>query len=228
MLNSLCRGFEDVFQGLKTRVCLGKVITQEGLIVTVFYFLFGVIRIITFTYIWYRLLAPMFAFAWDPEKKKSTPWWQDLGILVHFLATVIVYCAGSQTIPCWIPVYLMTDSFVYQSNVLWFDAIEFGLRGVEKKVWSARRIFFQAAVNFAESILLFAVLYQSAGHTDPFWSSLKSATTAGSMNSPFWPWQSGLSLFFILIVFSVMAPASSAGVRGRRGELAQWESDSFS
>lgn len=114
-------------------------------------------------------------------------------------------------------VYFLLDIICYHSRVLWFDDLDPTKKPDELKVWSHRRILFQAIINFAESILLFAVLYHQFDEESRLCfrqTVQKSFEIAASLQHSielrfvpyFWTnLQIIISLFFFIIVISIIA-----------------------
>ena len=223
-----------------------KVRQDHGLLFVFFYRAFGVIRWLTFTFWWLNYLRAYpcsclrkKSWIWDDreDKKKTTPCWQDLGVLIVLLLTVIVSLFGLYFLGVSSPyskgivvltVWILLDIIIYHVNMLWFDELEMQLEwDKEAKIWSYRRVFFQAIFNFAESIILFGILYRLLGHIQCIQKAIFSSfVTAMTFDCPFdvqdpfvirilWAVQISLSFFLILIVFATILSA-----RPSRGEVA--------
>ena len=198
------------------------ILDWHGLFVLAGYVVMRLLRWTTPTRLWAKLscVKPFKTFAWDSAHEKSCPWWQDLGVILHITLVYLIVRLAFGTDPslgsaveisAW---YLLVDIVGYHAGILWFDDLT-GEADLKRKVWSHRRIFFQAVVNLGESICLFAVLYHGYQGTD-FWTlltgSFEIATTLsridGSLsNVPIWVMsaQVVVSLFFLVVAISVVA-----------------------
>ena len=212
-------------RALYTSYC--EILKHHGIIVLGGYLLFvklgewvGVTR-------WLLWLGRMVPSAYDKDLCKSKPWWQDLSVLIVLILTIgIVYAGWSQRAlsvrlaqtGAWI---ILLDTFIYHSRILWFDDLQLGRTVRTAMVWSHRRIFFQALVNFMESVFLFPVIYRGCAK-GTFWElSENSFTVATTLSAPetlkncqTWV-QVAFSLFILITVISIIA-----SVGYTRGELA--------
>jgi hypothetical protein len=198
------------------------IVRWHGLFVLVGYLLVRLLRWTTPTRLWAKLSKACLLkkYAWDSEHEKSRPWWQDLGIIIHvalvYLLVQITFSANTSLnwaakIGAW---YLLIDIIGYLAGVLWFDDLT-PEPVLKRKVWSHRRIFFQAVISFAESIVLFTILYHAHGSIC-FWQLFSQSFTIATtlsipdnifINNMFWLacLQVAISLFFLVIVISVIA-----------------------
>ncbi|MCK4787923.1 MAG: hypothetical protein KAV87_29490 [Desulfobacteraceae bacterium] len=198
------------------------IIRWHGLFVLVGYKLIRLLRWTTPIRLWAKLSKFPYLknYAWDGKYKKSKPWWQDVGIIIHIaLVYLLVKISfGPDACLSWFAKigawYLLVDIIGYLAGVLWFDDLT-PETVLKRKVWSHRRIFFQAIVNFGESIALFAILYRT-DDSMIFWALFKqSFEIAATLSFPeyilnnhsFWLVASQIlvSLFFLIIVISVIA-----------------------
>lgn len=194
----------------------------HGLFVLLGYLLIRLLRWTTPTRLWAKLskVALLKKCAWDQKYEKSRAWWQDIGIIIHIaLVYLLVQMTfGTNTCLSWVAKigawYLLVDIVGYLAGVLWFDDLT-SETVLKRKVWSHRRIFFQAIINFGESITLFAILYR-ADDSMCFWvlfkKSFEIATTLSFPehtfnNNMFWlvGSQIAVSLFFLVVAISVIA-----------------------
>jgi hypothetical protein len=199
------------------------IIRWHGLFVLVGYLFIRLLRWTTPTRLWAKLSksARLKKCAWDQKHEKSRTWWQDLGIIIHvalvYLLVKITF--GNNTCLSWVAKigawYLLVDIVGYLAGVLWFDDLTSETM-LKRKVWSHRRIFFQAVVNFVESMCLFAVLYHTYLPEQSFRAVLKSSfTIATSLSSPcvisgtvpfiLVALQIAVSIFFLVVAISVIA-----------------------
>jgi hypothetical protein len=91
---------------------------------------------------------------------------------------------------------------------------------VQLRVASHRRVFFQALINLAESVLLFAVLYGShlddSNRDQATQASFEVATTLSrpealrGVSNPLVNTQVAVSLFFLVVVISIVASVGYA------------------
>lgn len=198
----------------------------HGLFATVAYWLFRVFRY-TPSRIWFGLPKKISclrrrAWIWNEEFEKATPSWHDIGVLLLIGVTcAVTWGAWSQqdwlnVAAWWITWLLLIDMIAYHASVLWFD--DLGIRQTDKhrKVWSHRRIMFQALLNFAQSICLFAVLYHSYHSTVPFRPLLHDSFTVAtsltradslpvSVPTILVDLQVCVAIFFLVVVISVVA-----------------------
>jgi hypothetical protein len=194
---------------------------HHGFLVALFYWLFGWIRCFLPYYRWFKLAERIGGECiYDSEKEKSTPVWQDIYVSIILMLTVLILMLSNwphwvMLIPC---VWILLDILVYYLNVLWLDDLE----REEDRVWSHRRILFAAAINFAEMMAIFSILYRvAAGIPATVWDSLfRSFRTATTLDFPeaflisacnvycahtIWGAQIFYSLFFIVIVIVTLA-----------------------
>lgn len=215
----------------KERSLRAAIDSRHGPIVAFGYWLCGLLRCVTFTHIW-RLLSdrPGHRFR-DRIYDKSTPTWKDLGVIVLLLLTALVTMTGIyDTIPRALvrlaSMYLIFDVMITHINELWFDSLTPG-PAAERRVWSHLRLLTQAFIGFAETIFLFGVLYLyemperglrgyleygllfsfSTATTFNFERSFLGDAPLPTMNAIhlLWALQIFLSLFFILLVITIMA-----------------------
>ncbi len=179
-----------------------------------------------------QALAPL---AWEETTKKTKPWWQDLSVLLlaALIIVIVVVAHKRPTLSLWFPVvswFLLADIATYHAGVLWFDDLKPGKSWTELRVYSHRRILFQAFINFAESVFLFAVLYRyhfslATGSSQVYQASFEVASTLSRPSFleayPYWLTniQVGFSVFFLVVVIGIVA-----SVGYKRGELAPSDS----
>jgi hypothetical protein len=200
----------------------------HGPIVLVLYWLTQIVSWITITYLWLNL--PRWGFckscALDQTYNKPKPWWQDLAVLISILLTVLALLMawhGNSTIEAgawWLGFYVLLDSIAYYVRVLWFDDIVPNITDEERKVWSHRRILFQAVINYLQSMLLFTVFRRGVQPSDNLegilFKSVEIAVTLEPIeHNAVTVAQIAVSLFFIVVVVSVMV-----SIGYRRKEIA--------
>jgi hypothetical protein len=213
-----------------------EILRWHGLIV---YFFYVVLRIsdIGPTRLW-LLLGRSKCIAGKTLDKKSgkvKPVWQDAGVLLILaLVIVLTVLSAKSASLCWVfPLVawmLLADIVAYHARVLWLDDLRTNRSWQRLRVFSHRRILFQGFFNFAESILLFGILYRYYGHfdnqqVDIYRESFVIATTLSSPTlSKLCPrlvnMQVGISLFFLIVVISIVA-----SVGYTRKELAPTDRD---
>ncbi len=172
--------------------------------------------------IWFGLpqRTSVLSFAWDQKFEKSAPWWHDIGVLLLVGVTYLaILGAWSQqgwasVTAWWVAWLLLVDMLAYHVRVLWFDDLEIRATNEHRKVWSHRRILFQALVNFAQSLCLFAIIYHAYQPTLSFRTLLQAAfTVATTLTRPDWlnvpvvliDLQVCVAIFFLVVVVSVVA-----------------------
>jgi len=194
----------------------------HGLFAAFFYWLFRLSEL-TPTRIWLWLpkkIGFLKRLAWNGRFEKATPWWHDIGVL---LLVGVTYGAirGAWSLQDWLSItarwvawLLLVDMLAYHIRVLWFDDLEIRRSNEHRKVWSHRRIFFQALINFAQSLCLFAVLYHTYQPTVSFRTLLQASFTVAttltrpdSLKAPtiLVDLQVGVAIFFLVVVISVVA-----------------------
>lgn len=208
---------------------------DHGLLIALGRWLFQRLWLFMPTYWWNRPLARRFRpvvlrllakDVWDDQYNKSKPVWQDIGVLILLCLTLLISLIGlsvNQTVimllaSAW-SVWILLDIVIYFTNTLWFYDIE---PGHDPRVWSHRRILFQAFLSYCESVLLFAVLYRNAAGLidDPVFFSFLAATTLSYIERfnyarYLWHAQIAFSLFFIVVIFMAVIAHTY-----RRGEIA--------
>jgi hypothetical protein len=184
----------------------------HGFIVFLLYLLFRLTDFTTPTGLWLLLgkIKCLSKCCFDDKNNKTKPWWQDIAVLLHALATILVATKYSSHIVSWV---LIADMVAYHVRVLWFDDLT---PCKSRKVWSHRRILFQGLINYVESIFLFGVIYakycgSSFCKTQIYQASFKVATTFTTPDEllycPAWVGitQVCVSIFFLVVVVSVIA-----------------------
>lgn len=216
----------------------GEIVRRHGLFAVFGYWLSRLSGYIGPTRVFIRLphwFPNKLAFAFDQEHTKSTPWWQDGCVLALSSATAIMvytgFCNSARPMGClwhFICGYIIIDKLGYHSGVLWFDDLRIGANVAHRKVWSHRRILFQAIINFLELIAIYAALYRQHMLSIPDLKFCKlfhysfSVSTAlsrpdGLNGPPNWlvDSQVAMSVFFLVVVISIVA-----SVGYRRPEVA--------
>jgi hypothetical protein len=198
------------------------ILDRHGLIVFVLYWLTEIGSKISGSH---RLRAlpqtcRTFRFAYDPDSDKATAWWQDI-VAIAFLCLLTpsaVYLSwvsncGVAFVGLLFSIYLLLDTVLYFSRVLWFDDLRPGDSDQRRKVTSHRRILFVAVFSFGQSIVLFPSIYH---HVPSLSNSCRqvlfersfSTATLFSLSSPITlvdVIQVSVSLFFLAIVIAVTA-----------------------
>ena len=149
---------------------LEEIARHHGLFAVVGYGLSRFLGSVSLTKLLFRLpryFSKALARFYSGDHDKSTPPWHDGCVLFLSVVTGLLVWAGfSNTVSsrgcawhfaCW---YLLLDKIVYHTGVLWFDDLKVGTKAAYRKVWSHRRILFQAIINFLESVAIFAALYR--------------------------------------------------------------------
>lgn len=203
------------------------ILSRHGLFVAFGYWLSRLSRYCTPTRLLFRL-PKMKCFQqhtriWNKKYKKATPIWHDIGVLILAVLTAFILIMAFSENIClsvaawWIAWYLLIDMIIFHASVLWFDDLGIKQTTEHKKVWSHRRILFQAFLNFLESIALFAAIYHPFQAEFPFLklaqSSFDVATTLTrpdslSDHAILVDLQVGTSIFFLVVVVSVLASIS--------------------
>ena len=200
------------------------ILRWHGLFATVGYWFFRAFRY-TPSRTWFRLPKKICClrcrdWIWNKEFQKATPCWHDIGVLLLVGVTCVVIWAAWRrqdwlsVAAWWLACLILIDMIAYHISVLWFD--DLGIRQTDnhRKVWSHRRILFQAFINFAQSVFLFAVLYHGYLSTMTFLPLLQAsftvATTLTRPNSLRVPTilvdlQVCVAIFFLVVVIGVVA-----------------------
>ncbi len=174
---------------------------------------------VTPTGLWGKIGRKFVPSTVHPVGHKLNPWWQDIMVLFIAVGTVVlaaVIYAGTPSTPLgFLACYLLFDMVAYHAGVLWFDDLQPGRPWPQLRVLSHRRLFFQAFINFAESIVLFGVLYESQlcmREPPPavYEASFRVATTLSPPDTirgcaVLTSSQVGVSLFFLAVVISIVA-----------------------
>lgn len=170
------------------------------------------------------------AHAFDEELKKAKPWWQDVSVLLIAvgIATLVCFTHTQPTVSFGVALiawWLLADIVLYHTNALWFDELQQNKTWRFLRVYSHRRVLFQALINYVESIFLFSLLYRyHLRLTDPvsdvYQASFDLSTSLSRpalllRDSCIPNIQVGLSIFFLVVVISIVA-----SVGYTRGELA--------
>ncbi len=186
----------------------------HGIFVLIFYWIFQFTGYFLYTRLWSKLSKVNLFQARDKAYNKATAWWQDIGVVIHLIITCLVVARGFNWLLPSIFVlsfalYFLLDILCYHIRVLWFDDLGIGYNENERMVWSHRRILFQAIVNFAETILIFAVIYRAyinGCFSQILQKSFSIATTLnkGDFSAPIWivNCQILISIFFLVVVIS--------------------------
>ncbi|MCJ7545731.1 MAG: hypothetical protein MUP30_02715 [Deltaproteobacteria bacterium] len=201
----------------------------HGLFVAFFYWLFRLSKLTPYRiWLWFPEKIPekigflkrFKRFAWNARFEKATPCWHDMGVilLVGLTCGAILGSWSQQNwlsiAAWWVAWLLLVDMLAYHIRVLWFDDLEIGRSSEYLKVWSHRRIFFQALINFIQSLCLFAVFYHRYKPTESFWTLLQTSfTIATTLTQPdslkalaiLVDLQVGVAIFFLVVVISVVA-----------------------
>lgn len=165
----------------------------------------------------------------DENVQKSIPEWQDYCVIFHvvitFFIVLLVWLIPSYNFNLFIQllaVWFILGVVTYHARVLWLDDLKPGKRPDQLKVWSHRRILFQALINFVELIFLFTVFYHSFEpmlcFSQLLQASFEIATSLSRpdvlANSPsvLITTQVILSIFFLVVVINIV---SSVGYRRR-------------
>ena len=199
------------------------ILSQHGLFTWLGYLL-SVLCKLTPTRAWLKLPEICFlkncSCIWNKTLRKVTPVWQDSGVVLSVAATfVLIHLAWSQqyclSLTAWIFAWIfLVDMIAYYASVLWFDDLRIRENEEHRKVWSHRRILFQAIINFTQSIYLFAILYHAYQFTVPFSQLLQHsftvATTHTQSNCLSVPiflmnMQVSVTIFFLVVVITVLA-----------------------
>jgi hypothetical protein len=196
---------------------------QHGLVVWGLYILSEVFSILSISRWLRRPPAHRFlASAVDQDSGKPKAWWQDAVFLVlllagTFIALLSCISGAPSQLATWLAWYFIYDGFSRHVRVQWFDDIEPRIQNRRRRVWSHRRILFIAILSYAQSILLFGVIYLSRGLPTPFERSFGLATLlalpTGLTGADVI--QVMLSLFFLSVVI-----ATAAANAYNRGEIA--------
>lgn len=196
----------------------------HGLLVLILYYSTKVLQWASLSF-WIRSL-PRFVgkpdSAIDRKADKISAWWQDAVSLVFIAftpAALLLALSPRSCLTCLglaLSGYLIFDAAIYYVRVLWFDDIQPSIVPTRRKVWSHRRILFLAIAAYAQSILLFGVLYslvpalQGSDYLHLLEESFLTATLLG-VNSPL-SWvnvlQVGFSFFYLAIVIAITASIS--------------------
>lgn len=197
------------------------ILLRHGVFVYLGYFILFYLGNISFTRNWFRFGKSRW---WKQialhESGKTLPWWQDLGVLILVLITLgLWWLADLLEYPrwlAWVSGYIIFIEFIsYHARVLWFDDLEPKKRGDALKVFSHRRILAQAVVNYAQSILLFGVIYKCTrpNTANPFQGSFDVATTLTRPTDwtdavmPHWLTniQVAVAVFFLVAAINIVA-----------------------
>ena len=200
----------------------GDILRWHGLFVALGYFLLQASEF-TPSRIWFKLpkkICFLKRLAWNEKFQKATPWWHDIGVILLVVVTYLVILSEWNN-QYWLSVVaraaagvLLVDILAYHVRVLWFDDLEIRKTIEHRKVWSHRRILFQAIINFFQSLCLFAVVYHAYQPTAPFRTLLQASFTVAttltrpaSLNVPaiLFDLQVAVSIFFLVVVVSVVA-----------------------
>ena len=201
----------------------------HGLFAFIGYYLLRPLDWITPTRLWSKLAKLSFLrkWLWDGTYQKSVSWWQDLCVIVHVYLVYLLIKVSLNNSPCMNTVlhiivwYFLVDILAYHIRVLWFDDLAPREPAKKRMVWSHRRIFFQAVVNFGETMCLFAILYHKYLPEQSFRALLKNSfTIATSLSSPcaisdavpflIVALQIAVSIFFLVVAISVIASVGYA------------------
>ena len=199
-----------------------KIVKHHGLIVFALYLLSRLLDF-TPTRLWILLGEKIDCCCVITNIKKTKPWWQDLGVLLHVLSTYFVSIKYTYTFVAWI---LIVDMISYNMRVLWFDDLIPKQSSEARKVLSHRRVLFQSLINFTESIFLFGVIYinycgSSFSRSQIYQASFEVATTLSRPINLFscanWliNMKVSISIFFLVVVIGIIA-----SVGYKRKELA--------
>ena len=196
------------------------ILRSHGICVLIFYWIFRFLGYFFLIQIWNKLSkAKLFRVfkARDMTYNKAKPWWQDIGVIIHLIITLLIVAKGfnspvPSTLVLYIATYFILDILSYHVGVLWFDDLRLGKNENERMVWSHRRILFQAIVNFSETVLIFAVVYRAyinGCFSQILLQSFSVATTLnkGELSAPSWivNCQILISIFFLVVVISVIS-----------------------
>jgi hypothetical protein len=161
-------------------------------------------------------VKPIAAYEGGPKMK---PWWQDAFVIITIGTTVFLAMSAATCSPSlWSEVLawvLLLDMLSYHVRVLWFDDLAPRRPWRYARVFSHRRILFQAFIQFAESIFLFGILYLRHGCSAGPYSAICDASfsAATTLSAPevlkscasLSNVQVVFSLFFLVIVISIVA-----------------------
>jgi len=196
----------------------------HGLFTLAGYYLLRLFDYTTPTRLWSKLSKLPLLRKWlrDDTYNKSKTWWQDIGVLFHVGLVYLLIRVGFNsnsylsTYAHIAACYFLADILGFHVRVLWFDDLAPREPAKKRKVWSHRRLFFQAVVNFGETICLFTLFYRIYQPMQPFRKLLKSSfTIATSLSSPegfsnavpflLIALQVAVSIFFLVVAIGVIA-----------------------
>lgn len=159
----------------------------------------------------------------DQGLDKVRPAWQDAFVLLIALlvAALATLWHDKPSIPLGIILVLwwfLGDVVIYHMGVLWFDDVRPGRTWPQLRVWSHRRVLFQALVDFLKAVLLFALLYRNhvgttIGFGELLRASYESATglcvppILNDVPAYLHSVQVGVSIFLLVVVVATVASA---------------------
>jgi hypothetical protein len=194
---------------------------RHGPIVLIGYYASRLIELATPTPLLARLArAPGLKTTAVDGDGRARPWWQDLVLVLLAVVIAMVTFLASPPRPtaplvACVALYLLLDIVSYHARVLWFDDLQPGRAWRQLAVLSHRRLFFQAVINFVETVFLFAVLYRlddpMRAPGDLYQASLTIALTFArpehfeALSPCVVTIQIAVSVFFLVTVISIVS-----------------------
>ena len=141
------------------------VFSEQGCLVSGLWWITYLLTFVSLQHWLSRLAHRLDGSLYDEDRRKPTPWWQDVELLVVVVAAILGFWLSFQSQPgirrAAFALLLLTilDLVNYHARVLWFDDLRPARPDSSPYVWSHRRIVFHAAISLAASVVIFAGFY---------------------------------------------------------------------